>query len=180
MEQLVIVLLIALISIVNWIVQKSKERRVARKLEQQADRTGEGVKGGVAEAPEPESEVAMRRLREALGLPEEAPPPTLPRRIEERVPPLPPVMPQRKPPPLPERAPKPVVLHVPPTRPREERRISGLHHWVGRSAVPKVEAARPTSRIRELLGSTGGLRDAVVLSEILGPPKSMREKKPAE
>ena len=28
--------------------------------------------------------------------------------------------------------------------------------------------------MRELLGSTGGLRDAVVLSEILGPPKSLR------
>ena len=40
--------------------------------------------------------------------------------------------------------------------------------------VSKVEAAVSPSRIRELLGSAGGLRDAVVLSEILGPPKSLR------
>ena len=174
MEQLVIILLIALISIINWIVQKSKETREARKLETRADRTGENVKGGLAEPPATESETAMRRLREALGLPEESQPPALPRRIEKRV--APPPVPQPKPPPLHERPAKPMVLHVPATRPHEERRASELHHWVGSSAVPKVEAAKPPSRIRELLGSAGGLRDAVVLSEILGPPKSMRQK----
>ena len=38
----------------------------------------------------------------------------------------------------------------------------------------RVEVAVSPSRIRELLGSPGGLRDAVVLSEILGPPKCLR------
>ena len=72
MEQLVILLLIALISIINWIIQKSKERREKRKLEKRADATGEPV---AKHEPAPDAtgtETAMRRLREALGLPEEA------------------------------------------------------------------------------------------------------------
>ena len=79
MEQLVIILLIALISIINWIIQKSKETREKRKLEKRADATGEPV---AKHEPAPDAtgtETAMRRLREALGLPEEAPPPAIPK-----------------------------------------------------------------------------------------------------
>ena len=79
----VIILLIALISIINWLVQKSKERREARKLEKRADSTGESAKVEQAEPPATEAEIAMRRLREALGLPEEAAPPALPKRVEQ-------------------------------------------------------------------------------------------------
>jgi hypothetical protein len=49
-----------------------------------------------------------------------------------------------------------------------------MPHRIGKPAAPRIEVAASTSRLRELLGSTGGLRDAVVLSEILGPPKCMR------
>ena len=84
MEQLVIILLIALISIINWIIQKSKEAREKRKLEKRADATGEPV---AKHEPAPDAtgtETAMRRLREALGLPEEAPPPVIPQRAEPK------------------------------------------------------------------------------------------------
>ena len=84
MEQLVILLLIALISIINWIIQKSKESREKRKLEKRADATGEPV---AKHEPAPDAtgtETAMRRLREALGLPEDAPPPAIPKRAEPR------------------------------------------------------------------------------------------------
>ena len=84
MEQLVIILLIALISIINWIIQKSKETREKRKLEKRADATGEPV---AKQEPGPDAtgtETAMRRLREALGLPEEAPPPVIPKRAEPK------------------------------------------------------------------------------------------------
>jgi hypothetical protein len=67
MEQLVILLLIALISIINWIIQKSKEAREKRKLEKRADATGEPV---AKREPAPDAagtETAMRRLREALA-----------------------------------------------------------------------------------------------------------------
>jgi len=193
MEQLVIILLIALISIINWIIQKSKERREKRKLEKRADATGEPV---AKHEPAPEAtgtETAMRRLREALGLPDEAPPPVIPRRAEpkrvegERIepkraergkrierpvsPPLP--SPDRLvPPPLPQAERRPAVVHVPPVR-WEHRRFESLHK-IAKPSLPEVPKQPP--RIRELLQSQGGLRDAVVLSEILGPPKSLRER----
>ena len=169
MEQFIILLLIALISIINWLVQKSKERREARKLAKHVDATGESAKvEEQAEPPEAEGEITMRRLREALGLPEEAAPPALPRRVEE--------LPRERPlpPPLPRPARKPVVLHVPAVRHREERHAFELPHRLGES-IERAAAPRPPSRIRELLGSAGGLRDAVVLSEILGPPKGFRQ-----
>jgi hypothetical protein len=193
MEQLVIILLIALISIINWIIQKSKERREKRKLEKRADATGEPV---AKHEPAPEAtgtETAMRRLREALGLPDEAPPPVIPRRAEpkrmegERIepkrverkkrierpvsPPLP--SPDRlAPPPLPQAERRPAVVHVPPVR-WEHSRFESLHK-IAKPSLPEVPKQPP--RIRELLQSQGGLRDAVVLSEILGPPKSLRER----
>lgn len=166
MEQLVIILLIALISFINWLVKKSAELREARKREQGAAKSGESLRSEPPRPPEAEPEISMRRLREALGLPDEAQPPALPKRMEQRVPPpaLPPV-----PPPA-----RPVVSHVPVVRAREEHRVFEFPHRFGKPASPKAEVAPTSSRIRELLGSAGGLRDAVVLSEILGPPKSLR------
>jgi hypothetical protein len=183
MEQLVIILLIALISIINWIVQKSKEAREKRKLEKRADATGEPMPKREAAAPDM-TETAMRRLREALGLPEDAEPPVIPKRVEppRRAEPSkaeqpvspPPAPPARTlPPPLLKPETKPVLLHRSPARLWEEFRRVEMHH---RIAPPLVhEPPKPPPRVRELLQSQGGLRDAVVLSEILGPPKSLRE-----
>ena len=187
MEQLVIILLIALISIINWIIQKSKERREKRKLEKRADATGEPVAKHEPTADATGTETAMRRLREALGLPEEAPPPAIPQRAEpkkvepERIEPKRvaprkrverPVSPSLVPPPLPQAERRPAVVHVPPVR-WEHRRFESLHK-IAKPSLPEVPKQPP--RIRELLQSQGGLRDAVVLSEILGPPKSLRER----
>ena len=177
MEQFVILLLIALISIINWIVQKSKEAREKRKLEKRADTTGEPIaKREPDQPPQSQTETAMRRLREALGLPDEAAPPIIPRRTEQEIPSPPPLPERPSPPALPRPARKPVVMHVPPVRRTVEHRVFDLPHRTFKP-VAKAEAPTPPSRIRELLGSTGGLRDAIVLSEILGPPKSMRESK---
>jgi hypothetical protein len=188
MEQLVILLLIALISIINWIIQKSKESREKRKLEKRADATGEPV---AKHEPAPDAtgtETAMRRLREALGLPEDAPSPAIPKRAEservesKRIEPKqierPAVAPQPSPdrlvpPPLPQREKRPVV-QVPPVRRREGHRRFEFPHKIAKPLLP--EEAKQPLRIRELLQSQGGLRDAVVLSEILGPPKSLRER----
>jgi hypothetical protein len=172
MEQLVIILLIVLISFINWLIKKSAELREARKREQGAAKSGESLRSEPPRLPpEAEPEISMRRLREALGLPDEAQPPALPKRMEQRVPPplAPPPPPPQRPPPA-----RPVVSHVPVAPPHEEYRFIELHHRIGKPAGPRIEAAPRMSRIRELLGSAGGLRDAVVLSEILGPPKSLR------
>ena len=177
MEQLVIILLIALISIINWIIQKSKDAREKRKLEKRADATGEPVAKHEPTADATGTETAMRRLREALGLPEEAPPPVIPQRAEpKKVEPRKrverPVSPSLVPPPLPQAERRPAVVHVPPVR-WEHRRFESLHK-IAKPSLPEVPKQPP--RIRELLQSQGGLRDAVVLSEILGPPKSLRER----
>ena len=193
MEQLVILLLIALISIINWIIQKSKERREKRKLEKRADATGEPV---AKHEPAPDAtgtETAMRRLREALGLPEEAPPPVIPKRAEPRVEPeriepkrmepkrgehpVPVPAPSRDrsvPPSLPQPERKPIAVHAPAVPRWQEHRRSGFLHKMAKHPPPEVSKQSP--RIRELLQSQGGLRDAVVLSEILGSPMSLRER----
>ena len=170
MEQLVILLLIALISFINWLVKKSSQLREARKLEQGTAKSGDSLRGEPSRTPEAEPEVSMRRLREALGLPEDAKPPALPKRVEQ---PLPsPIAPPPLPPALPPA--RPVVSHISLTPAHEEYRFIEMPHRAGKPARSRVEVAVNPSRIRELLGSAGGLRDAVVLSEILGPPKCLR------
>jgi len=171
MEQVVILLLIVLISLINWLVKKSSELREARKREQGAAKSGGSLRSEPPQLPEAEPEISMRRLREALGLPDEAQPPVLPKRVEQRVPPplAPTPPPPRRPPPA-----RPVISHVPVIPAHEEYRFIEMPHRIGKPDRPRIEVARGSSRIRELLGSAGGLRDAVVLSEILGPPKSLR------
>jgi hypothetical protein len=77
------------------------------------------------------------------------------------------------PPPLPQPERRPILVHAPPV-PRWDHRRFGLLHKMAKPSLPEVPTEPP--RIRELLQSQGGLRDAVVLSEILGPPKSLRER----
>jgi hypothetical protein len=174
MEQVVILLLIALISLVNWLVKKSSELREARKREQGAAEGGGSLRSEPPQLPEAEHEISMRRLSEALGLPEEAEPPVLPKRMERQVPPPRATPPPPLPPPRPSPLARPVISHVPLAPAHEEYRFIELPHTISKPARPRIEVAPSSSRIRELLGSAGGLRDAVVLSEILGPPKSLR------
>ena len=113
MEQLVILLLIALISLINWLVKKSSELREARKREQGSAKTGGSLRSEPPQLPEAEPDISMRRLREALGLPEETEPPVLPKRMERPIPP------PLAPPPLP--PPRPPAGRACPSRPRRPR-----------------------------------------------------------
>lgn len=189
MEQLIFIAIIALISLVNWLIQKSNEMREQRKLERQREaQAGQET----VYAPEPETyeareaepqvfderdfdDEAARRLREALGLPEEAEAPRPIRRAE----PPPPVVerPVILPPPI-VVPPVPVVVverpappwKVPPLPDEEGPEKPVLHR---RARPPVAEPVRrEPSQLRKLLASRGGLRDAVVLAEILGPPRS--------
>jgi hypothetical protein len=173
MEQLVILLLIALISLINWLIKKSAALREARKLEEKMAKTGESPRAAPPPKLEPpEFEPSLRRLKEALGLPDEALPPALPRRTQEKIAPAP-ALPE--PPPLPEVRPlvlpRPVVSVRASAALHQGRRVHESHS--GRAGSGAASKAG-TSRIRELLGSPTGLRDAVVLSEILGQPKCLR------
>ena len=176
MEQLVILLLIALISFINWLVKKSAERREARKREKAADQGVESLPRQIPAPPLPEAEpeISMRRLREALGLPRDVEPPPVPKRVVEIEKPVPPPLPSPRPVPA-----KPVIPHVPVVRAQAEPsqgeyRFIEMPRGFMKPVERKIEVAARESRIRELLGSSGGLRDAVILSEILGPPKGLR------
>ncbi len=173
MEQLVILLLIALISLINWLVKKSSELRKTRKLEKDAGRSEESLRGGQSPPTASQSERNLRRFREALGLPEEAVPPAPPKRVEQTVPPpLPPSLPKAPAPARPVTHLIPAApLHVAPTH--EGYRFE-FPHRTSKPLSPARGAELKDSRIQELLSSSGGLRDAVVLSEILGPPKTLR------
>jgi hypothetical protein len=176
MEQLIILLLIALISLINWLVQKSSELRKARKEEQGSATRAESLPGGPPPQPEPEREVSMRRFREALGLPEEAPPPAIPKRKETpRPPPLPAPPPPSPPSPAMAVGSRVPVVTPPIVRAHTAHRFPEFPHKIGKPVGRAIEPEAKGSRIRELLDSSGGLRDAVVLSEILGVPKSLRK-----
>ena len=175
MEQLVILLLIALISLINWLVKKSSELRKARKLEKGAGKTEESLRGGASSPAESQSERNLRRFREALGLPEEAAPPVPPKRVEQVSSPAASAPPAES------------SCSGKASHPSHSRRFFACRSCRMKdidspnflteppsSLSPLRDAELNPSRIPELLSSSGGLRDAMVLSEILGPPKSLR------
>lgn len=162
MEQVVIIVIIGLISLVNWVLKRSAEIREERKKERERLGIPEGdpyhqgsekhVKPETAPTPPAAPSDDMRRLMEALGIPvEEEPPPT----------------------------PKPVVRHAEPAalpplpafqppaarpKPRIEKPAEKIQ--------PRHEAA-PASPLSLALRSHDGIRQAIVLREILGPPKAL-------
>jgi hypothetical protein len=186
MEQLVILVLIGLVSFINWLVKKSGEARAAKKLKDLQDRGGESY-----QAPAPtqqqqnrpvadESAETMRKFMEALGIPadqEQAPPPIPERRItlDPEVfapqPPPPPVVRKRPepiytPPPVPAFVP---TISVPEWREEGPSTAAPAHSW----NEPSEEKPKP-NRATELFSSRGGLRDAIIVSEVLGRPRALR------
>jgi hypothetical protein len=92
-EQLVFLLIIGLISLIQWLVRKSQEAREAQDLQMRVEREQEPSAPArrLAPRPEPESEQErIRRFLEALGVPEsEAPPPPVTPAPREKVAPRP-------------------------------------------------------------------------------------------
>ena len=152
MEQLVLLLVIAAISLVNWLIERSGKLREQRRLQKEAASRGEAPLAPAPTVPEAspreEIEEQMRRMMESFGFPVEQPAPAIekPQPIVEFVPP----------PPLPK--PDPVI-----ERPRIRRD----------KQVAAVSSERSPWLNR--LDSPQGLREAVVLREILGPPKALCE-----
>lgn len=155
MEQLVILLVIGIISLVNWLMQRSAEIREQRKAE--AERLGipEGnpfqfteEKPAAKTAPEKDPAREMRKLMEALGLP-----------LEDEEPPV-----RRELPPVPEIPPLPVYQPKAPA-PKPAGQISAA------AFAPPAPPVAHTS-LAQALRSRDGVRQAVVLREILGPPKA--------
>ena len=156
MEQVVIIVVIGLISLVNWLMKRSAEIREERKLERkrlgipEGDPFHEGSQTAGAPATLPPPAMApsadMRRLMEALGLPAGEDEPVI---IQETAPALPPLPPFQPP--------------APPKLRAGKIKDPGF-------AFPQAEYTGPLALA---LRSHDGLRQAIVLREILGPPKAL-------
>ena len=155
MEQVVIIVIIGLISLVNWVMKRSAEIREQRKLERQRLGIPEGdpfhVGPHLAEShasrPHPfmEPSTDMRRLMEAIGLPSDEEEVPVVREVAPSLPPLP--------------------AYHPPLRRKPRAENPGP-----RAAIPPAASASPLSLA---LRSRDGIRQAIVLREILGPPKAL-------
>jgi len=180
MEQLVILVIIGLISLVNWLIQRSAEARERRKLERKREGLPDGDpflsgQGGPPPpqpteptpaasnsapnlAPDPAADPAreMRRLMEAFGIPMEPDEPLPQERIR---PPAPPVPPELPPP-----------VFCPPVLARE-RIVSAQ---AARPFDLPSTARSPVSPVSSLLRTRTAARQAIVLREILGPPKAFQ------
>lgn len=181
MEQLVILIIIGLISLVNWVLQKAAEKREEAKL-RRADRreVQRESRRNVYTQPLPTASDQRRKslpdrdpfqdLMEALGLPPEETPPApvtaSPRHIEEdefgsweQV----------APPPLP-KAQEP-AWEAPPRPKKPDVKTAKLASAF--AAVLEQPATYRGSKIRDLLAGNDAQRKAVVLAEILGAPRGM-------
>jgi hypothetical protein len=179
MEQLVIVLVIAAVSLVKWLMEKSAEQRSRREtgerveeLERQhprQQRPAPPIRAPrpVASAPVPDMEEAARRLREALGLPADSEPPRTARRASAP----PPV-------PSPEEVSRALVPPAaPPARKKQPDPAKPSHpaHTPAhsRAHTPAQTASPARDQLEQLLRRRDGLRQVMLAREILGPPKGL-------
>jgi hypothetical protein len=155
MEQVVIIVIIGLISLVNWLMKRSAEIREQRREERARLGIPEGdpfhpsePKSDQPAPPPPGPNVEMRRLMEALGIPMEEAEVLVPTVREE-----PPVLP-------------PLPAFQPPPAPRKSTAENPNKQAF---AIPR---AAPETPLSIALRSRDGVRQAIVLREILGPPKA--------
>jgi len=181
MDQLVLLVIIGLISLINWVMQKAAEKREQAKLEREEREAG---KQSVYRQPPPQRRTPERRARapqqdplkelmEALGLPPEAAAPqTVSPRVEvdseEEFASL-----EDAPPPLPSpTAEKP--RWQPPSIRRPDKKMAELASaFAAKENAPLAEKPRPSS-VRAMLADRTSKRHAVVLAEILGTPRALQ------
>lgn len=124
----------------------------------------------------------IRRFFEALGQPVSSSPPQpiKPRPTFQRPVVLPHLPPSTTPPPLPT-APPPKLVAAVEVVPVFEVQKSGPESEPPAAVTastptvePEIEMEQPASRILALLSSPSGLRDAIILREIFGSPRSLQ------
>ena len=187
MEQLVLLVVIGLISLINWVMQQAAERREAAKTKRVEKRdlkreTRRNVYTQPAPAPTARRAAAERDpfkdLMDALGLPaDEAPPrPVVARHgdFEEEEfasleAPAPPALPE---PVVTKPRGKAASWHPPARRAQPDEKTKQLA-----SAFAALEDASPETwrggNVRSLLANSSSQRKAVILSEILGTPRGL-------
>jgi hypothetical protein len=182
MEQLVLLVIIGLISLVNWLMQKAAEKREAagqkraeRREVKRETRRNVYTQGPSAPAPARRTgapgQDPFKELMDALGLPsdEAPPPPVVPReeiREEEFA-----SLEESAPPPLPQpevRAPR---WQSPSVR-RPDAKTAQLASAFA-SVDEKPAVAYRGSSLHDFLAGRDAQRKAVVLAEILGTPRGL-------
>lgn len=172
MEQLFIIVIFAAIGLMKWLASNKAEKFQPR---DQTKHTTSAY-GPIPQREEETEEMRMRRFMEALGVPAgsvprptKAPPRVRPMAETPRVPP-----PKLTPAPVykkVEEAAAPVfetVVNAP------ESSYVAAPLFATRDPDPVVTPRKAPADLRGLLRSAGSLRDAVVLREILGPPRSLQ------
>jgi hypothetical protein len=194
-ENLLFILLIAIAVLFKLLASKVGE---AKKRQEDPDRrsaTSPSAAEPIKHAPVESDEERIRRFLEALGQPtgSRPPPPVVPR---TDIPPLPlaPVQPPPGPFPMPrgrltskERRKRQVILHETPVvtprvvevqeqqvriEPRSDTKLP--EEAVATPADSKMKAAYTGAEIAGFLRSSTGLRNAIILREIFGPPRSLQ------
>jgi hypothetical protein len=182
MDQLVLLVVIGLISLINWVMQKAAEKREQAKLDR-AER--EAGKQSVYRQPPPQKRVPERRSRspqqdplkelmDALGLPAETvlPPPVAQRPAPESQEEFASL--EQAPPPIPRSA--PVVEKPrwqPPSIRRPDEKMARLASaFAAKEKKSATEKSLPLS-VRAMLSDRTSKRNAVVLAEILGTPRGL-------
>ncbi|MEX1118697.1 MAG: hypothetical protein WEB60_07870 [Terrimicrobiaceae bacterium] len=170
MEQLVILVIIGLISLVNWLMQRSAQIKEKRRLEKAAQQ-GEPVETFDSEpsfeTQEERPDESMRKLMEALGLPVEEPPPPIPQRVE--APPAPRDVPMAP-------VSTPNFSHKRLAEPPREVFVHEIPQILPPRRRPAIVEVAEPSRFRTLLSTNEGIRDAFVLAEVLAKPVSMQRR----
>jgi hypothetical protein len=171
-----IVLLIALVALIRWLIEKAKSSG------QNSPAPPPPPAQPISRGGETRSEEdRIRKVLEALGQPPgTAPPKTSPRRREtvpKIFPKLPPLT--TAPPPLPEMAtpfptPPPLPVEVSTFRPARRDSNFEVQDFTRQTSSEKPPESRrlPDSRIK--LRTPQDLRSAIILREILGPPRSLQ------
>lgn len=170
MEQLVLLLIIAAISLVNWLIEKSAKLREEKRLEKLRRERGQQQYGFPREAaqpppqplPEPvpaapsRTQEELRRMLESMGFPieegEQAPPPPLPRAEPTPEPAFP-------------AEPAPAIPEIRQPAPRQR-------------TLPAKTATRRPNPWAEKLRTHEGFREAFALREIIGPPRCLEPYSP--
>ncbi len=187
MENLFFLALVAVVGLVRWLAQAAENKRNA----EAAKRVDPAPNAPLPRAPAQTEEERIRRFMEALGVPKGAaspPPKVTPRPAKTILPvdPFPtgqqkfppffprpgkPTTPKSPPPVLPPPSPETATLEEPKRDP-----IRSVDYTVDRNAERLGDTRKREARtgVAARLATSEGLRDAIVLREIFGPPRSMQ------
>jgi hypothetical protein len=174
-----LILIIVAVTLIRWLAQKAKTTQTPKP---DAPPSRPIPRGGESQT----EEERVRKFLEALGQPPGSMPPkvaTRRREVQPRIFPLPPLT--TAPPPLSQPSatrpsmPPPLPLKVTPFKPATALEGGFEVHEVARqtSSEPVPEIRRELSsrqNLRVNLTTSSGLRDAIVLREIFGPPRSVQ------